>query len=84
MRYVITLAAVLSGLALAVPAASAAGTEKFCLKGPGTTMNCNYQTLASCDKAKTGTQTCVANPANTVGSGATSSSPTTNSSPMKK
>ena len=73
MRYVFTLAAILSGLALAAPGASAAGTGKFCLKGPGTEMNCNYQNLASCDKARTGTQTCVANPASTVGSGTTSS-----------
>jgi Protein of unknown function (DUF3551) len=72
MRSIITLAAVLSAFALAAPAASAAGTGKYCIKGPGSEVNCNYQTMASCDKAKKGTQTCVANPSSTTGSGSMS------------
>jgi Protein of unknown function (DUF3551) len=66
-------------LALGTSAASAAGAGKYCLKGPGSTMNCTYQTMASCDKAKTGSQTRVPNPS-TTGSG--SSGDSTNS--MKK
>jgi hypothetical protein len=77
MRHVIALAAILPAFALAASATSAAETGKYCLKGPGTTINCNYETMASCDKAKKGTETCVANPDSTTGSGSTSS-------PMKK
>jgi Protein of unknown function (DUF3551) len=62
MRHVISLATAISVLALAGTAASAAGTGKYCLKGPGM-MNCIYQDMTSCTKAKTGTQTCVVNPA---------------------
>ena len=70
MRKMIALAAVLSAFALAVPAASAAGMSgKYCLKGPGSKMNCKYETMASCTKAKTGSQTCIASPASTTGSG---------------
>ena len=78
MRYVMALAAILPAFAFAASATSAAETGKFCLKGPATTINCTYDTMASCDKAKTGTQTCVANPAATTGSGANGST----SSPM--
>jgi Protein of unknown function (DUF3551) len=67
MRSMITFAAVLSALALAAPA-SAAGSGKYCVKGPGSALNCNFQTMASCDKAKKGPQTCVANPSSTTGS----------------
>ena len=77
MRHVIALAAILPAFALAASATSAAETGKYCLKGPGTTINCKYETMASCDKAKKGTETCVANPDSTTGSGSTSS-------PMKK
>jgi hypothetical protein len=63
-----TLAIVLP-LALAASAASAAGSSSYCLKGPGKTMNCQYQTLASCDKAKKGSETCVKNTSNTTGAG---------------
>jgi hypothetical protein len=73
MRLFITVAAVAASLALAGSAASAAGTQKFCLKGPGTALNCTYETMASCDKAKKGTETCVANPSSTTGTGTTSS-----------
>jgi hypothetical protein len=75
MRHVIALAAILSALVLAVPVASAAGTGKFCLKGEGTEMNCNFRTMASCDKARKGNATCVANSSSTTGSGTTSTKP---------
>ena len=81
MRQVIALVAILPVLALAAPAASAAGTGKFCLKGTGAEMNCTFADMASCDKAKKGTETCVANTSSTTGSGTTTTSPT---SPMKK
>jgi Protein of unknown function (DUF3551) len=80
MRHVIALAAILPVFALAASAASAADNGKYCLKGPGTTMNCTYQTMASCDKAKKGTETCIDNPANTTGSGTSGSM----GSPIKK
>ena len=65
----VVLMAVLSAFVVAVPVASAAGSGKFCLKGPGAAMDCHYQTMASCDKNKKGAQTCVINPPNTTGSG---------------
>ena len=52
MRYVMALAAILPALAFAASATSAAETGKFCLKGPATTINCTYDTMASCDKAE--------------------------------
>jgi Protein of unknown function (DUF3551) len=82
MRIVIATAAALAALALAAPSASAAGVSatngKFCLKGPGTTMNCKYDTMAACDKDKTGTEQCVTN------SSTTGSATTTTSKGMKK
>jgi Protein of unknown function (DUF3551) len=69
MRQILALAAILSAFALAAPAASAAGSGKYCLKGPGSTVECNYQTLASCNSVKKGTQSCEANPSSTTGSG---------------
>ena len=77
MRSVIMVVTFLAATGLAVSSASAAGSSKYCLKGPGAKMNCKYQTMASCDKAKKGTQTCVANPTSTTGSGM-------NTSPTKK
>jgi len=74
MRKMLTLAAVLSAFALVVPAASAAGMSgKYCLKGPGSKMSCKYQTMASCTKAKKGSQTCVASSSSTTGAGMTKS-----------
>jgi hypothetical protein len=67
MRHVIALAVILP-VALAASAASAAGTGKYCLKGPGKTLKCHYQTMASCDKAKKGSQSCIMNPSSTTGS----------------
>ena len=81
MRSMITVAAILSAFALAAPAASAAGSGKYCIKGPGTSLNCSFQTMASCDRAKKGPQTCVANPSSTTGSGSMSPS---SSGTMKK
>jgi Protein of unknown function (DUF3551) len=62
MRHFISLATVISVLAFAATTASAAETGKYCLKGPGTMMNCIYQNMASCNKARTGAQLCVVNP----------------------
>ena len=92
MRKILALAAVLSAVALAAPAASAAGMSsngKFCLNGPGTAKNCSYQTMAACEKAKKGTQTCAANTASTTGAGSMGSQSQTapvggGSSSMKK
>ncbi len=69
MRQILALAAILSAFALAAPAASAAGSSKYCLKGPGKISNCVFQTMAACEKAKTGPQTCATNPASTTGAG---------------
>jgi hypothetical protein len=74
MRPLIAAITILGTFALA-PAALAqgtgAGSQNFCLKGPGTTMNCKYQTMAACEKDRKGSQQCVAN-IGTTGSGATS------------
>jgi hypothetical protein len=84
MRHIITVAFILPVFALAASAASAASasasdTGKYCLKGAGSTIECTYETMASCDKAKKGTETCIANPEGTTGSGSSESS-----SPIKK
>lgn len=59
MRYAIALSAVLTALALSAPAnAQSVQTGKFCLSGgkeAGASMNCSFQTMAACDKAKSGT-----------------------------
>ena len=73
MRKIIALAAVLSAVAFAGTAANAAGAGKFCLNGPGSQSQCSYQTMASCEKAKKGTQTCAANSAATTGAGSSGS-----------
>ena len=69
MRKLFALAAILSAFAFAAPAASAAGSGQFCLKGPGSKMDCNYQTMAACNSAKKGEQACVSNPSATTGAG---------------
>ena len=70
MRKMIALAAVLSAFALTMPAASAAGMKSgnYCLKGPGSQMDCSYQTVDACNDHKQGTQTCVSR-ASTTGMG---------------
>jgi hypothetical protein len=73
MRHMIALAAVVAVAALTVPASAQQGSGKFCLKGPGTAMKCSYQTMAACDQAKKGGQSCIQNSGATTGAG----SPTT-------
>jgi hypothetical protein len=64
----IALAAVLSAFALSIPAATAAGTGTYCVKGPGSHLDCSYQTVAACNDHTQSTQTCVAR-ASTTGMG---------------
>ena len=80
MRKILALAAVFSAFAMAAPAASAAGSGKFCLNGPGTTQNCSYQTMAACEKAKKGSETCAANSTSTTGAGSMGSTGTSTNS----
>lgn len=68
MHKMIAVAAVLFGFALASPAASAAGTGRYCLVGPGQQMNCNFATIDACNDNKQDTQSCVAR-ASTTGMG---------------
>jgi hypothetical protein len=78
MHKMIAVATVLSAFALAIPAASAAGMSgEYCLKGPGSQMDCKFATIDACNDNKQGTQTCVARTASTTGSG-------THKSRMKK
>ena len=42
--------------------AQVTGTGKFCIKGPTGALNCQYASLADCQKAATGSQSCSANP----------------------
>jgi hypothetical protein len=67
--------AALAVCAIAASPALAAGVNnaKFCLKGPGTTMNCKYDTMAACDKDKKTGEQCVAN-TTTTGSGSSTNS----------
>jgi hypothetical protein len=58
MRYAIALTAALTALALSVPAnAQAVRSGKYCLEtkdqGPASA-NCSFQTMAACEKSKTG------------------------------
>jgi len=69
MRTILALSAMLAAAALTAPVASAAGSGKYCLKGPGSSMECNFQTIAACDHAKKGAQTCVQNTSSTTGAG---------------
>jgi uncharacterized protein DUF3551 len=78
MRKILALAAVLSAIAMTAPVASAAGSGKFCLNGPGASKNCTYQSMADCDKVKKGQQTCAAD-AGTTGAGTSQSAPIGNS-----
>ncbi len=75
MQSASTVLIAVSAIVMTTAAASGAGTGKFCLKGPGAAMNCQYQTMAACDKAKKGAQSCIANPSSTTGSGMTKSGP---------
>lgn len=75
MRYAIALSAVLTALALSGPAnAQTAQDGKYCLTGgkqAGASANCSFQTMAACEKAKTGaTEKCMPNSLTTgAGSG---------------
>jgi hypothetical protein len=70
MQKMIANSAVLLGFALAIPAASADEMhDKYCLKGPGQQLNCDFETMADCNDHKQGTQTCVPRSASTTGSG---------------
>ncbi len=42
--------------------AQVTGTGKFCIKGPTDALNCQYASLADCEKVATGSQACSANP----------------------
>ena len=42
--------------------AQATGTGKFCISGTGGALNCQYASLADCQKAATGSESCKANP----------------------
>ena len=59
MRYAIALSAVLTALALSVPANAQAVVQsgKYCLLGGGgggSGQNCSFQTMAACEKSKAG------------------------------
>jgi hypothetical protein len=71
MYKMIAIAAVLSGFALSIPSASAAGTGRYCLVGPDQQLDCRYETMASCIDNKQGTQNCVPRTASTTGMGGT-------------
>ena len=49
-------------------ATQATGTGKFCISGPGGALNCQYASLAACQKAVKGSETCQARPSSTTGS----------------
>ena len=44
------------------------GSGKFCIKGAGGALNCEYASLASCQKATKGSENCEARPSSTTGS----------------
>ncbi len=71
MRYAIALTAVLTALALSGPANAQSTQGKYCLTGAtGASANCSFQSMAACEKAKTGqSEKCMPNSI-TTGSGA--------------
>lgn len=71
MRFATVVSVTFATLAMTAAANADAGTGKFCLQGgPSATLKCEYQTMAQCEKAKTGqAETCIAKPAGTTGSG---------------
>ena len=46
----------------------ATGSGKFCIKGASGALNCQYASLAACQKAATGGETCARRPSSTTGS----------------
>ena len=72
MRYAIALSALATALAFSVPAGAQTSQQqgKFCLAGGSGVADCQYQTMAACEKAKTGSaDKCMPN-SMTTGSGA--------------
>jgi hypothetical protein len=69
MRYAIALS-ILTTMALAAPAGAQTTQQgKFCLTGGSGMADCKYQTMAACEKAKTGSaDKCMPN-SMTTGSG---------------
>jgi hypothetical protein len=70
MRYAIAFSALVTALALSVPAGAQTTQQgKFCLSSGSGTADCKYQTMAACEKAKTGSaDKCMPN-SMTTGSG---------------
>jgi hypothetical protein len=70
MRYAIALSAIVTTMALAAPAVAQTTQQgKFCLTGGSGMADCKYQTMAACEKAKTGSaDKCMPN-SMTTGSG---------------
>jgi len=81
MRKLAFVVTAFGALAFVAPAASAAGmgssesNAQYCLQGPGAQKDCKYQTMAACEKDKTGSQTCVSNPSATTGSSSSTTTP---------
>jgi hypothetical protein len=73
MRYAIALSAVLTALALSGPAsAQSVQSGKYCLNtkdGGPATANCSFQTMAACEKSKTGKNDICSPNRQTTGSG---------------
>jgi hypothetical protein len=46
----------------------ATGSGKFCISGTGGSLDCRFASLASCQKAVKGSETCQARPSSTTGS----------------
>jgi hypothetical protein len=70
MRYAIAFSALATALAFSVPASAQTTQQgKFCLSSGSGTADCKYQTMAACEKAKTGSaDKCMPN-SMTTGSG---------------
>lgn len=55
MRYAIALSAIVTTMALTIPAGAQTSQHgKFCLSGGSGMADCKFQTMAACEKAKTG------------------------------
>jgi hypothetical protein len=48
--------------------ASVTGTGKFCIKGSSGALNCEFASLALCQKSVKGSESCQARPSSTTGS----------------
>ncbi|HVV62922.1 MAG TPA: DUF3551 domain-containing protein [Pseudolabrys sp.] len=73
MRHTIAVSAVLSALILSAASANAASAKngRYCLHENKGATNCSFQTMAACEKAKTGnSDNCTLNKPKTTGSGA--------------